>query len=90
MGTKYVGIVVRKRVAAGSKSDREAVCLSLPDGEWVLRREAGPTFQDPVLEELVGKTIQAVGREHGYMLIISSWQELDGAAKKPAKRARKK
>lgn len=90
MGTKYVGTVVRKRVAIGSKSDREAVCLALPDREFVLRRESGPTFQDPELEDLVGKTIQAVGREHGYMLIITSWKELDVAPRNPTRRARKK
>jgi hypothetical protein len=74
----YSGDVVKKRVAPGSKSDREAVCLATPSGQsFVLRRDGGPSFQDPVLDALVGKRIEAVGEERGYVLIVRSWREID-------------
>jgi hypothetical protein len=72
---QYVGRVIQKRIGTGSKSERLAVLLSTPEGEFVLRREGGNAFQDPVLEGYVGKTVQCEGTLHGYTLIVSSIEE---------------
>jgi hypothetical protein len=70
------GIVRKRRVAPGSKSDREAVVLDADGRELILRRQGGDPFVDPALEELVGKRVKATGRLHGTTFIMSDWQEL--------------
>lgn len=70
------GQVRRRRVAAGSKSERDAVVLDTEDRSYLLRREGGNPFQDPELERLVGKQIDAEGIEHGQTLVLSGWEEL--------------
>jgi hypothetical protein len=72
----YRGQVVRRRVAPGSKSDREAVMIETPDGAFLLRRRAGNPFADPELETLVGKAISARGSLQGNSLIIDDWRVL--------------
>jgi hypothetical protein len=73
----FVGRVVRRRVAQGSKSDREAVVLDTGGDELVLRRRGGNAFADPVLDELVGRRVKGHGRRTGYTLILDDWTELD-------------
>ena len=75
MNDRYEGLVVRKRVGAGSKSDREAVVLQTGDGDLVLRREGGNAFADPELDKLVGRRIRGVGRRTGYTFIMKDWEE---------------
>jgi hypothetical protein len=70
------GTVARRLVAAGSKSEREAVVLESGDSWRVLRRAGGNAFRDPALDELVGKRIRAEGSEQGQTLIMSRWDEL--------------
>jgi hypothetical protein len=72
---KKRGRVIKKPFATGSKSERHAVVLQTPDGEFVLRREGGNAFQDKMLDELVGKKIEFQGRVHGYTFIVNSWNE---------------
>ena len=72
----FTGKVVRRAFAAGSKSERMAVILETPEGDYVLRREGGNAFSDPVLEHLVGKRIVAEGTLHDYTLIISEFQDV--------------
>ncbi len=69
------GQVIRKQVARGSKSERPAVMLQTPDGEYVLRIQGGNPFHDPRLEELVGKRIVAQGELHGYTFLMKDWTE---------------
>jgi hypothetical protein len=69
------GAVIRKQVAAGSKSDRPAVLLQTPDNEYVLRIQGGNPFHDPRLEALVGKRIRARGEVHGYTFLMHDWTE---------------
>jgi hypothetical protein len=68
--------VVRRLVAAGSKSEREAVVLQTDQGDYILRRTGGNPFADPELDALVGKRISAEGRELGQTLVIDSWDEV--------------
>ena len=69
------GTVVRKQVAAGSKSERPAILLQTDEGEYVLRIQGGNPFQDRRLEELVGKRIHARGQLHGYTFLMDDWAE---------------
>ncbi len=69
------GRVLKKPFAPGSKSEREAVVLSTGQGEFVLRRLGGSAYEDPELEELVGKDIRAEGSLHGYTFILTGWEE---------------
>lgn len=70
---KTHGAVVKKPIAAGSKSARDAVMLVTDEGEFVLRRQGGNPFFDPELERLVGKQIECDGQLHGYTFIMSQW-----------------
>ena len=74
MESTFSGQVVKKPFGAGSKSERVAVILVTAEREYVLRRQSGSSFQDPVLDALVGKTISCEGVVHGYTLIISDWR----------------
>lgn len=76
MSVEREGTVERRTVAAGSKSEREAVVLSTPSGELVLRRQGGHAFADPELDALVGKRIRAQGSEHAQALIMEAWEEI--------------
>jgi GNAT superfamily N-acetyltransferase len=82
MNNSYEGQVFRKRHAAGSKSDHEAVMLDVGDEELVLRRFGGNAFSDDVLDKLVGHRIRGMGQRVGCTLILHEWVELDSAAKK--------
>jgi len=82
MNESYEGQVIRKRHAAGSKSDREAVMLDVGDEELVLRRFGGNAFSDDVLDRLVGHRIRGMGQRVGCTLILRDWVELDVDAKK--------
>jgi hypothetical protein len=82
MGTTYRGEVVLRRIGIGSKSERLAVLLVTQDAEWVLRRQGGHPLRDPVLEALVGKTIQCEGEVASYALIVSSWEVVGAPGEK--------
>lgn len=64
------GTVERRRYAAGSKSDHDAVMLVTEEGAFRLRRKGGNPFRDPLLEKLVGKRIAARGVKAGPTFII--------------------
>jgi hypothetical protein len=70
------GLVVKKLVARGSKSEHEAVVMQGDHGELILRRMGGHPFSDPSLDELVGKTLKAEGFEAGPSLIMTDWSEI--------------
>jgi hypothetical protein len=74
---ELVGIVVKKEVGRGTKSEHDAVMIVTGDGEYKLRRRGGNPFVDPVLSELVGKRIRANGEVDAGQLIMSAWQEID-------------
>lgn len=77
MNDSFEGHVVRKRVAAGSKSDHDAVMLDTGDEQLVLRRHGGNAFSDTVLDDLVGHRIRGTGQRVGYTLILREWVDLD-------------
>ena len=72
------GKVVKESFGQGTKSERLAVQLVTPAGMYVLRRAGENAFKDPILEELVGKTIVGTGVVQGYVFIMSEWKEVPG------------
>ncbi len=72
---KLSGRVIRKPVAAGSKSEHAAVVLKTAGGEeYSLRRLGGNAFRDPQLDELVGSSITGDGHVAGQTFILKSWK----------------
>lgn len=55
------GKVVIKKIAEGSKSERNAVLLQTKEKAYILRKMGGNPFHDPSLEMLNGKKIIAKG-----------------------------
>ena len=74
MQETYEGLVVKKLVAEGSKSEHEAVVLETSGRDLILRRQGGNAFKDDVLSALVGKHIRGAGRLVGSTLILSEWK----------------
>ena len=64
------GTVARRPYAVGSKSEHEAVMLVTDEGEYRLQRKGGNPFNDPSLERLVGKRIEAEGIVTGPSFIL--------------------
>ena len=73
--TELRGEVVKKVVAARSKSEHAAVVLVTSDGELLLRRAGGNAFRDPELDALVGKRICGQGDLAGTTFILARWTE---------------
>jgi len=77
MDTKLLhvsGMVKRRTIARGSKSEREAVVLDTDGGKsYVLRRKGGPALGDDQIEHLVGRSIDAEGIGLDQVLIMNNW-----------------
>jgi hypothetical protein len=73
---ELTGLVIKAPFAVRSKSEREAILLDTGDKRYVLRREGGNAFFDPVLEQLVGRKIRAAGRITSYTFLLSDWAEV--------------
>ena len=68
--------VIKKRVSAGSKSDRDAVVLVTEDDkEYLLRQKNSNPFMNKQLDKLVGKKINCSGEFHSYNFIMDKWEE---------------
>ena len=63
----------------GTKSEHEAIFLSTPKGDYLLRRQAANPFElDPELDSLVGKKVRVSGKLIGpNTLVITGWQAND-------------
>lgn len=64
------GDVVRGPFGVGSKSARAAVWLEAADRRLVLRRKAGPAYDDRELDKYVGKRVKCDGFIVGYLLLV--------------------
>jgi hypothetical protein len=65
-----IGQVIRRKIAAGSKSEREALMLCTAEGDFVLRRMGGNPGNDAELERMVGQTVKSEGElAGGYMFL---------------------
>lgn len=71
----WTGVIERRLLAAGSKSERQGLVLRLDGGQVLpVRRLGGHDFRDEVLEGLLGQrlTVQARQLDSG-VLQIESW-----------------
>ena len=73
---EFEGRVTQHLTAKGSKSEHQSVFLETPEGSFVLRRRGGNPFVDPVLQQLVGKTLHVKGILTEHTLIMSDWTEI--------------
>ena len=69
------GKVVIKKIAKGSKSERDAVLLQTDDKEYVLRKLGGNPFHDISLEKLAGKSITATGITDRNLFLVKEIKE---------------
>ena len=72
--TALRGQATRGLYGRGSKSERESVFLETTDGHYLLRRKAGPVFDDPELIQYVGHVIICDGFIMGTTLLAERIQ----------------
>lgn len=75
--TTLTGSVIKKLIALGSKSEREAVLLVVGDKEYILRQKGGNPLNDPELNELVGKRVVGDGFLLGTTFVLTDWDLAD-------------
>ncbi|PYP83329.1 MAG: hypothetical protein DMG65_24605 [Candidatus Angelobacter sp. Gp1-AA117] len=69
------GQVILKRIAPGSKSERDAFVLKSAAGDFVLRKQgANPFVQDTEFNTVLGREIDVEGRVLDYLLLVDSWK----------------
>ncbi len=69
----YTGLIQRKKLDEGSKSEREATVLVSAGTEYVLRRRGGNPFEvDETLDDFVGKEVECDGVLQDFTLIFDS------------------
>ena len=68
------GKVTSGPYGVGSKSERTAVFLETVDGKhrYLLRRKSGPTYGDPVVARMEGKTVVCDGFLLGTTLLAET------------------
>jgi hypothetical protein len=77
MEERKAGHVKRKVVAAGSKSEHEAIVVHDGQDEYVLRRRGGNAFEiDVQLAKLVGKRVAFKGTQAGNTFLVDDWDEV--------------
>ena len=75
------GVVKRKVIRRGTKSEHQALVLVTPEGEYKLRRTGGNTFWDETLAELEDQQLRCTGELDGNEIFMDSW-EVESAAQK--------
>lgn len=74
--TTLTGSVIKKLIAEGSKSEREAVLLVVGEKEYILRQKGGNPYNDPELNELVGKKLKCDGKFiGGHVFLLEDWED---------------
>ena len=63
--------------AEGSKSEHRAVLIEAEAGRYRLRRIGGNPFMDAVLDDLVGKTVEAEGEMMDDTFFMRVWKILE-------------
>jgi hypothetical protein len=59
--TSLRGRITKGMYGKASKSEREAVFMETANGRYVLRRKAGPAFDDTKLNQYVGHEVECDG-----------------------------
>lgn len=69
------GQVQLRKIAPGSKSERETFVLKNRDGEFVLRKHgANPFIKDSEFGKMLGREISVEGSISDYLLLVDSWR----------------
>jgi len=71
------GHVIRKTVSKTSKSEHNAVCIQIEDHTYMIRERGKNAFNNPELEELVGKEIKASGDIVGNVFFVRDYTVID-------------
>ena len=71
------GMVVKRAIARGSKSEHDAVLLESERGTLILRRRDGNPFVDPVLDALVGHRVRFKGELTELAFFVREWTVID-------------
>ena len=71
---KLRGVVRRKTVRRGTKSEHEALVLVTSNKEYKLRRRGGNPFRDDALAELEDRQIRVEGEADGAEFFLDSWE----------------
>jgi hypothetical protein len=74
---EIISQVIRKTVSKGSKSEHKAACIRVEDRTYLLRQRGKNAFDNPELEELVGKKIQASGEIVGNVFFVRNYTIMD-------------
>ena len=70
------GKVIKKKVAPGSKSERDAFLLTTGSGqELILRQSGGNPFDNHLFSRFLGKTIKVSGHLHGQYFLAEDCEE---------------
>lgn len=71
----WTGVLERRLLAAGSKSERQGLVLRLDGGQVLpVRRLGGNDFRDAALEALLGQRLEVRARQlDSGLLQIESW-----------------
>jgi hypothetical protein len=77
-GQSFTGRVTRGPFGGVSKSAHTAVYLETDSGEkYKLVRVGGNPFNDPALNKLVGKKVQATGQVNDYQFLAKEVKEVE-------------
>jgi hypothetical protein len=64
-----------RRIALGSKSERNAFVLKNNEGEYVLRKRGGRSYpRDDEFNSMLGREIDVEGKVLDYLLLVDSWK----------------
>ncbi len=75
--TGLTGKVLLQKVAEGSKSEHDAVCLETEGETFVLRRVGGNAFNDPELRSWVGKKVVLQGTMHKPYFMVTAIEAIN-------------
>lgn len=68
---KFTGVVQKKRIAIGSKSERDALVMHQKGADFILRRFGSNAMEiDEELLELEGETVTLEGAFHNTLFIF--------------------
>ena len=71
---KLRGVVRRKTVRRGTKSEHEALMLVTANKEYKLRRRGGNPFRDDELAELEDRQVRVEGESDGTEFFLDTWE----------------
>ena len=68
------GMVIKRQVFVGTKSEHEGVCLRTADRDYILRRRGGNAYADTIWDSLIGVNITATGDIITHTFLVDNWE----------------